>query len=299
MKVRSLKKIIFEELEDQEGGTGGTGGTPPPPPQEDRVDNNPRLPPMRNLNMINNGTLQRTMVNQQNPQQKEDPAEYLTALRTDHFPANRTIALQAVAYVIPFLLTAALPLIRLVVYTLDSSYNDVILAKTQIFVQPLQGFFNFVIFFGFKVYHQSHLNPTFTLWHIIGKIMFHSTEDPIFISRITIIDEEGGNVRVRVEDEELLSIDNASLGNMNNIEDAFSVSSGVGISFPSPHNSEAQRVSSNQVMNNSDISGLSGFNLDSSGLSTTGKDYSGSQIYEYSNEESYDNCTSRASTVKK
>mmetsp|Transcript_15843 Transcript_15843/g.23831 ORF Transcript_15843/g.23831 Transcript_15843/m.23831 type:complete len:555 (+) Transcript_15843:64-1728(+) len=324
-KVRSLKKIILHQEQQQEGGEvqldlqQETVSQPQEQEQrqdrkhhEDNIPDNPVIPQSEMLNRLHNGILQRSL-RMTNPRQTsanvdDDPQNesgHLLALRTAHFPANRNIAFQALAYVLPFSFTALMPLIRFATLMLNLSdyenYLMTVLIRIQLIIQPLQGFFNLLIFLGFKIYHQKHLNPTYTLGHVVYKIFFQSTADPIFISRITIV-EEGGNVTVRVEDEELLSIDNASLGNMNNVDDGLSTSSGVGISLPSPYNSDTQReVSEGQQVNNaSGLSGLSGFHL-SSGFSTSGKDYSGHRFSNSGNvsyPSSYGNCVSDSSTVK-
>jgi hypothetical protein len=157
-------------------------------------------------------------------------APSLAFLRSNHLVANKHIAFQAFVYVFAILATLLIPIMRLI----DTEIGGPLFYRLQILSQPLHGFFNFLIFIGFKIYHQRRLNPTTPYLIIVGQIFFSSTADPIFLSRITIVEGDGEVKGIEVCDQ-FVGIDHASLDHMRNLDDSgISYSeSGNGISMPS------------------------------------------------------------------
>jgi hypothetical protein len=242
MKVRKLRNLFGIEKQDDDldkSQTRAREGENQQQLQQRQEDLNgaqqePPLPHEFKNNVTNIGTLQhrsRLMERSKNGSKNGSKGSHLNSLRDDHYVANKVIAIQALIYITLFSITVTIPIIRiLIIYNPHMPVLN--LHRFQLVVQPLQGFFNFLIFFGFKVYYQKTLNPTITVTKVVKQLFFERTADPIFISRITIIQEADGSVkRVRVANE-LLSIDSGSMGHMNNMDDsALSISeSGAGIS---------------------------------------------------------------------
>ena len=238
MKVRALRNLFGIEKQDDEidrSQARAREGEKQQQLQQRQEDLNgaqqePPLPREFKNNVTNIGALQhrsRLMERSKNGSKGSN----LDSLRDDHYVANKVIAIQALTYIISFSITVTIPTLRVMMI-----YNPHIpvlnLLRFQLVVQPLQGFFNFLVFFGFKTYYQKTLNPTITLTQVVKQLFFEQTADPIFISRITVIQEADGTVkRVRVANE-FLSLDSGSMGHMNNMDDsALSISeSGAGFS---------------------------------------------------------------------
>jgi len=69
---------------------------------------------------------------------------------------------------------------------------------------PQQGFFNFLIFIGHKVYNSRRPNPELSICGVIKKLFCSSTDEPIFLSRITLVEDDVADVEMRVlENDEL------------------------------------------------------------------------------------------------
>ena len=141
-------------------------------------------------------------------------------LRRNHLVTNKTVAFQAVSYVAAFLVTVIVPVIRLLIQ--DKSSTNGILVRAHFFLQPLQGFFNMLIFIGFKVHHLKNSNPSEPYSKLFYWIFFQSTSDPIFISRMTIVQQRGNsgndderNREILFEGEVQNTQDVGSLGNLN------------------------------------------------------------------------------------
>ena len=83
-------------------------------------------------------------------------------------------------------------------------------------LQPLQGFFNFLIFVGFKIYFQKNQNPTKTFKDILYSIFFQWSSDPVFVSRINVIENDRMNYDIvsRGGELELESIGNINLSKL-------------------------------------------------------------------------------------
>lgn len=164
-------------------------------------------------------------------QVQDQPDISLQSLRTYHLVANKTIACQSLAYVVAWLCTIGIALMRIIMKQVLEKNNTgrVLLLRIQLFLQPSQGFFNLLIFLGFKIFYQKKLNPTMSLSEILHRIFFEATSDPVFLSRMTIVARQNGrDVRgIEVEGEFLSLNDSASLGNMNHA-DGGSMNSSIG-----------------------------------------------------------------------
>ena len=120
---------------------------------------------------------------------EESSSSSLQLLRLEHLIRNKDIRLHSFAYVLAFLLTISLSIYQMILDKIMS----VPIKTMQLLLQPLQGFFNFLIFVGFKVYFQKNLNPTRTYKNILYSIFFKWSSDPVFISRMKVIDNDHFN----------------------------------------------------------------------------------------------------------
>ncbi len=121
-------------------------------------------------------------INQQREVQDDDPSSppQLQFLRLEHLSKSKHTLLQSIAYVMAFLMSVSFTIYQ--VYTVKFNPH-IIMKRMQMFLQPSQGFFNFLIFVGFKVYNQKNQNPTNRYSTILYSIFFKLTADPVFVSR--------------------------------------------------------------------------------------------------------------------
>ena len=93
---------------------------------------------------------------------------------------TRIILLQALLYIMAYLLTTIFPMV-----SLFPQYNYEVTRKLQIVFMPLQGFFNFLIFVVFKIVNLRKNTPKLSWWDGFRQIFFKGVADPIIISGIT------------------------------------------------------------------------------------------------------------------
>lgn len=239
---------------------------------------------------------------------QEQPEISVKSLRTIHLVANKIVAFQSLAYVVAWLCTIGIALVRILMKRVLEKNNTsrVFLLRIQLFLQPSQGFFNLLIFLGFKIFYQKKLNPMMSYSTVLHRIFFESTSDPVFLSRMTIVAQGNGrDIRgIEVEGEFLDLNDSASLGNMNHGEDSMgSANSSIGISsiYSAVANANAANVPQSLAADRLLAFGISLKPEESS------SDFSGSGIYsgfsstrEYIHDNSLDSeCRSDASTLKR
>lgn len=140
-------------------------------------------------------------------------------LRENHWIDNRAVAFQALAYVLTQSLTQISLIKKMIVMLhvdtthLSSDFSS-ILVKLLLFFQPFQGFFNLLIFISFKIYYQKKLNQSMSYSRIIYSIFCKSVSDPIFIARMTILEDESVVEGIQLQDV-AGSVEGASLEHMN------------------------------------------------------------------------------------
>jgi len=206
----------------------------------------------------------------------------LRMLRQTHWVANKVVAIQALVYVLAVLVTLFFPFSRMV----GRLHNET-LEILQLIFQPLQGLFNCLIFVSFKVFNIRAMNPGTSIASAIYQLFFKSTADPIFISRIAVVIDEGNVVRGFQVADEFISIEGDSLDHMDNREDESSDSSALKLDFQMP-------VFSPPVSFSTDLSLIS-FNED--GLRSNGDGLS--YDFKMPSEERYSKYSSGASTIKR
>jgi hypothetical protein len=130
---------------------------------------------------------------------------------------TKAVLVQSISYISSFLLAFALPMLNALDYLLsigNNSHNNGFVGGAQagidrvtLFLFPLQGFFNFIIFVSFKVYNFRRLSKEDSIWSIFLRLFTSSDHDPAFITRISMvkISEKDGQDRssfhVEITDE--------------------------------------------------------------------------------------------------
>eukprot|EP00557_Chaetoceros_sp_GSL56_P002141 CAMPEP_0176500154 /NCGR_PEP_ID=MMETSP0200_2-20121128/13362_1 /TAXON_ID=947934 /ORGANISM="Chaetoceros sp., Strain GSL56" /LENGTH=214 /DNA_ID=CAMNT_0017898727 /DNA_START=663 /DNA_END=1307 /DNA_ORIENTATION=+ len=102
---------------------------------------------------------------------------------------TKAVLIQAILYVAAFLICVIPPFIR---YFAEQGKNasenvSLHLLEVTLFLLPLQGFFNFVIFISYKVYNYRRMNRGESITQVLRLLFFTSTHEPCFISRISIV----------------------------------------------------------------------------------------------------------------
>jgi len=105
-----------------------------------------------------------------------------------HTKNAKVVLLQAFLYIAAFLVGVFPPFLRLIVEGNNAS-DDYLqhLLEVTLFLLPLQGFFNFLIFISHKVYNYRRINTTESIYGVIRLLFVSSTHEPCFISRISVL----------------------------------------------------------------------------------------------------------------
>jgi len=151
------------------------------------------------------------------------------------------IGMQAMAYFAAFLLTLIFPVLEV-----SGSMNREDAKALKMVFLPFQGFFNCVIFIGHKIYNYRRVNPHATVCFIIGQLFCTRWEEPLFLSRISIVfdhQHSGENDvvnrvgRIMVTDEKDNSVsyisNNVSFGSRSNKQSSSGLSFAPGTETPS------------------------------------------------------------------
>jgi hypothetical protein len=104
---------------------------------------------------------------------------------------TKAVLLQAVSYIVAFLLGAIPPLLlaQRAVTTVGKSQDDNtgLLERLTLVFLPLQGFFNFIIFVSHKVYNYRQVHHDTSVCRVMNLLFCTSSHDPFFISRMFIV----------------------------------------------------------------------------------------------------------------
>jgi hypothetical protein len=96
---------------------------------------------------------------------------------------TKVVFYQALAYILAFVLTLIFPILNL-----TGSKNLPLLLK--LIFMPLQGFFNFIIFIGHKVYNYRRVNKEASICSVVRTLFRGALEEPMFMSRLTIVNND-------------------------------------------------------------------------------------------------------------
>lgn len=94
---------------------------------------------------------------------------------------------QALGYICALFITLIFPILRL---SGTMPEQEVLFDKLGLVFTPLQGFFNFTIFILHKVYNYRRVNPDVSRRQVLYKIFFTTFQEPVFMSRISIVERE-------------------------------------------------------------------------------------------------------------
>jgi hypothetical protein len=108
---------------------------------------------------------------------------------------TKSVALQGLAYILALLLSLLPPLLRAmnVISGEDESSRDKIakVDKAILFLLPLQGFYNFIIFISHKICNYRRINNSISICGILRLLFLQrGTHEPVYISRISIVKRE-------------------------------------------------------------------------------------------------------------
>ena len=107
-------------------------------------------------------------------------------IRMDWRNHVRAMLIQALVYLVSYTLTIA----PLYVLASQKTSKSEVMLKIQMFIFPLQGFFNFIIFFAHKLHNNGRVHEDLTLWENIKKVLAGECDNPVIISRISLIQED-------------------------------------------------------------------------------------------------------------
>mmetsp|Transcript_12717 Transcript_12717/g.15589 ORF Transcript_12717/g.15589 Transcript_12717/m.15589 type:complete len:515 (+) Transcript_12717:97-1641(+) len=161
---------------------------------------------------------------------------------------TKVIIKQSLAYCLALMITLLFPFIRICFG--DTTRSDLIEIPRLVFM-PLQGFLNFLIFIGHKVYNARRVEPDKSYSSILCNYFCgHRTLEPVLLSRISLVHflDESDNVEINYDDE-----------NGHNL-----------LQLEMPRRSIASRTGGNDVIvdeNSSNRLDLSGFD-DSTGINS-------------------------------
>ena len=124
-----------------------------------------------------------------------------------HEASNIFILFQAIAYIAALIITLVFPVIAIAfdAIAVNPNYAEIrlIMRKFQLVFQPTQGFFNFLIFLSSKVYQQRRTDNSQTVTGALKKIFTRQYDDPIFMSRLSIVHgQESSDIKLSFFDEE-------------------------------------------------------------------------------------------------
>ena len=100
---------------------------------------------------------------------------------------SKVIVIQALAYVIGFILTLLFPF--MIVRATKFQHG---LAMLRAVFLPIQGFFNMLIFISHKIYNYTYRrrHPEVGRWQVLKLLFQTSVEKPVFISRLFIVQND-------------------------------------------------------------------------------------------------------------
>lgn len=108
---------------------------------------------------------------------------------------SKVVFLQALAYIISFLVVLSGPLI-------NSIIENYTIMRISAFLVPLQGFFNVAIFVSHKIWNYRRVNKNISRCDVF-KLLLKGSEEPVLLSRISLVhyDRTQRRINLLVEDE--------------------------------------------------------------------------------------------------
>ena len=99
---------------------------------------------------------------------------------------SKVIVIQALAYVIGFILTLLFPFM-----SRATKFQHGLAMLRAVFL-PIQGFFNMLIFISHKIYNYTYRrrHPEVGHWQVLKLLFQTSVEEPVFISRLFIVQND-------------------------------------------------------------------------------------------------------------
>lgn len=123
-------------------------------------------------------------------------------IRKEH-QTTKVILVQALAYISACLVTLFFVLVSPV--KSGGAIACFWCENVKLALMPLQGFFNFLIFLGHKVFNYRRTNQDASFWHVVRLQLTGAAEEPVFISRITFVKNyeagRGEVEEIEVDDE--------------------------------------------------------------------------------------------------
>ena len=112
---------------------------------------------------------------------------------------SKVVIVQALGYILSFLLTLFSPLVRSFV----NHYEPYWVYRLGVILSPLQGFFNAIIFICHKVYNYRRIHPDVSRIEVIKKLFKGDADDEVLFTRISniCINDRNNVMEVEVENE--------------------------------------------------------------------------------------------------
>jgi len=136
------------------------------------------------------------------PRARSDETHNFLHVVERHHPTTKIIVKQAAAYIVSFIITLFFPEMSGLIGSMTAQQTWLVYAIV-IFL-PLQGFWNFLIFVGHKIYNYKrvHNDENETFFKILCKLFCDPvTQDPILFTRISLVRVDNLNVEVSINDE--------------------------------------------------------------------------------------------------
>jgi len=120
---------------------------------------------------------------------------------TEHHTNTKIVLVQAVTYIIAFMLTLTFPFIQVLMPA--SAVPAEAIYNLELIFLPLQGFFNFCIFLGHKIFLYRRIDRSAPICKILDSMLTNNLDEPIILSRISIIsfDEKRAKLELEMDDE--------------------------------------------------------------------------------------------------
>ena len=101
-----------------------------------------------------------------------------------------------------FLITTIPPILRnLPLASLRDGTSVKIIARIQIVLMPLQGFFNALIFMYHKIYNYRRIHPDVSRCHVLMLVFTGKADDHVLFSRISMVSVNGESIDINIHNE--------------------------------------------------------------------------------------------------
>jgi hypothetical protein len=111
---------------------------------------------------------------------------------------TKVVLIQALAYISALLITLSTPIARAIVYN-----EPVWLPRLQLFLLPLQGLFNAIIFISHKIYNYRRIHPKTSRYEVFCKLFAGDVNDHILLSQMSVLETHNNREEeIEVENDE-------------------------------------------------------------------------------------------------